>query len=490
MTNVLGSIGMAAIERRGIDAEIAVRCGLHTIRWDAETQTAIPDAKGNVVAFPFVEGGNVVAEKYRAPNKKFWQRKGGRKTFWNADALDDPALESGTIPLVITEGELDALSAMTAGFPLAVSVPDGAPPPITDTTNKSKETDEQSGKFEFLWNNRDRLRRIKRFILAVDSDAPGRRLADELVRRLSAARCSFIEYPTDCKDLNDVLRQNGPEAVAGILNRARPYPVHGLYRLEDYPRCQALDVYSTGWPVLDPFLKLFPGEFMVVSGIPGHGKTIWTLNLAVQMAQQYAWTTAIYSAEMPVTPQLVARLRNLIGGSSDHFINSHFLFIDADPRGKEETPDFSIEWLLERATDAVMRYGIRMLIIDPWNEVEHAKDSKESTTDYIGRSIRSIKAFAKRYQVVTIVVAHPTKEISKDGKTRTPTLYDVEGSSHWANKADHGIIIERSEFNQAKVWIVKSRFEEAGERGMVNMLFDNATHQFFAIQHNENANDR
>ena len=80
------------------------------------------------MVFPFLERGVVVNEKYRAPGKKFWQRAGGRRTFWNSDALDDPALEAGHQALVITEGELDALTAIECGFPLSVSVPDGAPP--------------------------------------------------------------------------------------------------------------------------------------------------------------------------------------------------------------------------------------------------------------------------------------------------------------------------------------------------------------------------
>ena len=70
------------------------------------------------------ERGVVVAEKYRTPDNRFWQRPGGRRTFWNADVLDDPALAVGQYPLIITEGEIDALTAIDCGFPLA-QVPTG-----------------------------------------------------------------------------------------------------------------------------------------------------------------------------------------------------------------------------------------------------------------------------------------------------------------------------------------------------------------------------
>ena len=144
----------------------------------------MPDENGNIVVFPFIERGSIVAEKYRAAGKKFWQRKDGRRTFWNADVLDDPALDH--YPLIITEGEIDAITAIDCGFPLTVSVPDGAPA-VRDGEDPEElaEADperERDGKFEFVWNNRDRIKRIKRFILAVDSDGPGRRLAAELKR--------------------------------------------------------------------------------------------------------------------------------------------------------------------------------------------------------------------------------------------------------------------------------------------------------------------
>jgi twinkle protein len=194
-TNVareLGPIGIDWIDRRGLDPEVAVRYGLYTGKMVAGGAIE-PDRSGNVIVFPYSEHGTVVTEKYRALPKKFWQRPGGRRTFWNSDVLDDPALQRGDHPLIIVEGEPDALAAICCGFPFVVSVPDGAPPmrgPEHLATMDPAE--ERSGKFEFLWNNRERLKRIKRFVLAVDGDAPGQRLSAELVRRLSAARCSFV----------------------------------------------------------------------------------------------------------------------------------------------------------------------------------------------------------------------------------------------------------------------------------------------------------
>jgi len=464
---ILDPIHAKAFERRGISAETAARYEIYT--------------DGKVVVFPYFEHGAVVNEKYRAPGKKFWQTKGGKRTFWNADALDDPALETGQMALVITEGEIDALTAIECGFPLAVSVPDGAPP----ATSEDREDDDEK-KFEFIYNNRNRIKYIKRFIIAVDNDDPGKRLAEGLVRRLSASRCSFVDYPAGCKDLNDVLQQYGSAVVRDLLLNAKPYPIKGVYQLSDYPPQPKLVTYSTGWAMIDQHMMLFPKELMVVTGIPGHGKSTWVLNLICNMARLHDWKTVLFSPEMPVNPHLRDKLRRIISAdiaSADAFIDKNIKFLDHSPTDDDDDDDLSVEWIIDKAKEAVLRYGIRCLVIDPWNEIEHARHRDEAVTDYVCRCLRQLKAFAKNYQVAVIVIAHPTKEVFKDGKLRTPSLYDIEGSAHWVNKCDHGIVIERPNpyADEAMIHISKVRFEDSGERGEVKMDFDRATSQFLTL---------
>jgi twinkle protein len=468
------------LESRGIGAETAVRSGLFTDK--------------QALAFPLIEEGRAVGTKFRGPNKTFWQAKDGKKTFWNADILNDPALlleaENGGLPLVITEGEIDALTAIECGFPLTVSVPEGAPPAADDPVSNNP-LDDARGKFQFMFNNRDRLKRIKRFVLAVDSDPPGMRLAAELVRRLGASRCLFVTYPEDCKDLNEVLLKHGREAVAEALHGARPYPVKGLYRLEDYPPVEPVKPIKTGWPTLDKHFGLFPGAFTVVTGIPSHGKTTWTMGLSVNIAKLYAWKTAIFSPEMPTVPQLHNKLRTIASKrplyrlledrqllrETDQFLNDAFVFIDADPEeGADE--DMTLEWVCERVVDAVHRYGIRHFILDPWNEVEHSKPAHESMPDYIGRGIRMLKRLAKQYQIAITVVVHPTKAVGGENP-RMPNLYDCEGSAHWFNKPDLGVIVGREADNpHTIIRIAKVRFDGTGEKGDVFMRFDRETASF------------
>jgi twinkle protein len=508
----LGPAGIAAFERRGISPETAARFGIYTgslppYEVGKKPGPVRPDRHGTIICFPTIEAGRTVATEYQSKRdgkKRVWQAEGNQKVLWNIDVLEDPVLEQHQ-PLVITEGRIDALTAIECGHPWSVSVPDGAPPPRrAGTPDKPEPLDpdqEATGKFEYLWRNRDQLKRVRSFIIAVDGDEPGKRLSEELVRRLSAARCRFIAYPPDpvvddgdggkrpCKDLNEVLLAFGQDKVREIIRDAKPFPIKGLYRLSDYPDIGALATFSPGMgQPLDELLKLWAGEFILVTGIPNHGKSTWITNLLVNLAELHGWRSAIFSPEMAVVPQYRDKIRRIRGragmehlqhdlGEIDAFIQEWFTFIDADPATGAMDEDFSLDWILDRATEAVLRYGIRVLVIDPWNEVEHTKRRDETTTEYIGRAIRAMKAWGKRYGVIMIVIAHPTKDLGKEdkGKLRMPTPYDVEGSAHWYNKPDHCIVVHRDAedpLDITTIGIAKCRFEESGRKGKVKARFD------------------
>ena len=136
----LSDLHIRWLESRRISAETAIRSGLYT--------------DGKVLVFPFIETTGelqgIVNRKHRGPNKRFWQDTGGKQTFWNSDAID-AAIAEGK-PLVITEGEMDALSALEAGYPWATSVPDGAVNEDFQGADPAEEAKGQ-GKFGFMFTN-------------------------------------------------------------------------------------------------------------------------------------------------------------------------------------------------------------------------------------------------------------------------------------------------------------------------------------------------
>jgi len=502
------------LESRALSIEIAARMGIYTGRREAngdDGSIVVPDGSGDILVFPFIEHDVEVGAKYRGRprpdgSKVFWQRKDGKKTFFNADILDDPALIDGTQPLVIVEGEPDCLAVLTAGFPFVVSVPDGAPadkdasgralPPVPETADDIDPAND--AKFGYVFNNWDRLQRIKRFVLFTDDDGPGRRLREELARRLNRVRCSFVIYPNlkgKKPDANEVLLQLGSAAVIDMIATAQPFPIKGIYHLSDFPEMHRPQMVSTGWGRLDlpapqgmAGLMLTTGFFMVVLGKPGSGKSTWTLQLVFNLAQIHGWPIGIASFEVLPMPYVRDILRTHHIGkarqnwsrperdAADGFIQDKFTFFHIDPRVDES--EQSLEWLIEKAEEAVIRDGIKVLLIDPWNELEHVRRRDESETQYTARAIRALKKLAMSYDVLVIVVVHPTKTGGNKEQNEL-SLYDADGSAHWVNKPDIGIVIERNdESGQTIVHGRKFRFSFLGRKGATDFVFDPETETF------------
>jgi twinkle protein len=444
------------IEGRGISAELAEKFGLSTKMKDGKAWLSVP----------YVERGKVANHKYRLISEKRHQMdKGGRLVLWNHDCL----LEDSKKPVVICEGEWDALTAIQAGF-RAVSVPNGA--------------SGAEGKLDYLWDARDLLNRVESFILATDSDEAGLKLRANLVAHLGADRCSFVDYGPNCKDLNDTLQAHGLEAVCDVLNSAKPMPIKGLYTIDDFPERPELTAWQTGiGPLNDngdtsrPCLYIVPGTLTVFTGHANMGKTT-VLDSVIAHLLKSGVPTLVASFETDVKPILRDGIRAAMLGCGAHELKSaNTSACDAIMRERlriitqsvDEDEELDIEAFLALCRVSVQRDGTRVIILDPWNELEHKMRPHEPETVYIGRALRAIKRFAKIHDVAFWIAAHPTKPF--EGKIRMPRLLDISGSANWANKADFGLSYHRGE-HDADLCVTKVRKGYPGRRGNVKVRYD------------------
>lgn len=251
------------LEARAIDPETAVRYGVE----------ASEVLGGDAIAIPYIDDGKTVGRKHRTMTgeKRFTQDKGTPQILWNVDCLRDETLRAE--PLIITEGEMDALAALQAGYKRVVSVPGGAP--------SERIMGDDGKKYGFLEHAKALLEapNVETIILAVDTDSNGANLRDDLALRLGAARCKFVTYPKPpnqppCKDLNDALMAFGEKGVVASITNARLMHIHGYYELSELPELAVNHAYPTGIINLDDHYKLRLGDFTVITGIPGHGKAL------------------------------------------------------------------------------------------------------------------------------------------------------------------------------------------------------------------------
>lgn len=268
---------------------------------------------------------------------------------------------------------------------------------------------------------------------------------------------------------------NAPVQIDQIVNQLEQLKaVHrheqrGYFALSDLPQKPEIGAaaVSPGWDVLADIWKLYPGQFTIVSGTPGHGKSTLVLNVVCNIAKLYDWRSFLYVPENESFLQW--KLRRIYGRNGfDEFSRGQCFVQSAEVQSYDQQPK-TLGWVLERAVIGIKRDGVKLLVIDPWNELEHAKPWDLSMTDYIRDCLMYLKQFVRAYNVSVILVAHPTKAHASDG--RKPTLYDVEGSAAWFNKCDNGLIVSRDPDTDAMtVTSAKVRERGAGKRGECLLL--------------------
>jgi len=102
--------------------------------------------------------------------------------------------------------------------------------------------------------------------------------------------------------------------------------------------------------------------------------------------------------------------------------------------------------LRDRLEFAVRVHGVKVIAIDPVNEIDHVIPKGESKTDYMGRFIMELKALADDYGLLVICCAHPPNDGVEKRTQRSGilTLNDGADTAHWGNKADIGFCLWRN----------------------------------------------
>jgi twinkle protein len=422
----------------------------------------------NAIAFPYYRNGEVVNVKYRDGKKNFRQIGGAEKVFYKLDDIADVT--------IITEGEMDCLSLEVAGFTNTISVPDGAPA----VSAKNYET-----KFEYL--DDPKLATVKTFILAVDADEPGKKLEEELARRLGRERCKHVTYPEGCKDANEVLIKHGADILRQVIETAQVYPVEGVFSVHDIE--DGLEAIfngglpqgsPTGWSNVDELYKPSAGQWTLVTGIPSMGKSEWLDAMAINLAEQSGWVFGVCSPENQPIDWHVAKLmekrlqKRIKKGAvtqdefemAKYWMGQHFHFI------MPEKP--TLDDVLDKAKELVRRYGMKGLIIDPYNELDHTQRKDNiSETEYVSVFLTNLRKFAREQSVHIWLVAHPAKLMRDNaGIYPVPDGYSVSGSAHFYNKADNIIAVHRDLTMQGastQVHVQKIRSRWLGKRGVADL---------------------
>ena len=411
-----------------------------------ESKEWMPQTKKdeNCICFDYYFNGELINVKYRDGKKNFKLYKDAEKIFYN---LDNIATENECI---IVEGEFDVLAYYTAGIKNVVSVPNGF--------NLKGELN-----LDYIDNYYNYFEGKETIYIAVDNDEAGQKGQKELIRRFGAEKCKIISFD-DCKDANDYLLKYGKESLANTIKFAKDVKIEGIFTIADVSSAM-LNSYrngqnrgeTTGIAEIDKAWTWRNGEVNLWTGYQNEGKSLFLNQLCLIRAIISGVKVAVFSPEnFPLDDFYNDLIEAYIGKSCDPYYTNNYMSEEEYKQGMNfikdyffviyPDKDFKLQTIFDKAKYLVKKHGIRTLVIDPYNTIEHLTTAGEREDLYISRFMTQLKRFAIDNEVSINLVAHqvtPMKNDKDQGRYFRPELNKIKGGGTFADKADNVLYVWR-----------------------------------------------
>jgi twinkle protein len=341
------------------------------------------------------------------------------------------AIAPETRTLIITEGEIDALSWHSYGF-AAVSVPFGGG---------------SGGKHNWIESDFERLERFEQIYLSMDMDETGEQAAKDIANRLGVHRCYRVGLPM--KDANACLAGGvSLDAMAKALKEAKEFKPDELNRpkayLDEvidlfypkeneklgytmpYERVQREDVYFRN------------AELTLWSGASGHGKS-QVLSDCIPHWMQEGGVVCLASLEMAPRQSLKRLIKQTgnVDRPTEGYLRACMDYLDESLLIYNKVGKANVSHMLEIFDYAHSRYGCDIFIVDSLMRLGIASD------DYTGQenAVYQMVDWVISRNVHIHLVAHARKSEKGSGPAGTE---DVKGASEIGSNAFNIITIWRN----------------------------------------------
>jgi twinkle protein len=424
------------------------------------------------ISLPYLREGRLTNAKYRTitGRKRFRRLPGGLSVLYNEENVTKTL---GPKRILICEGESDTLAAHSAGIKWVAGVTVG-----------SKGINPE-------WI--DQLDRFERIYIAFDSDIAGRQGAHELARRLGYERCFNVQLPLGIEDVSEFFAKgHSKDDFLERLRKAKHFGMENIITVRDAFKQIAEELKLRGslyqgiqLPWINVSKKmggLLSGDLVVLTGVPGVGKTTFALNVAYHFAHKLGIPTLFFCMEM--RPERLARkVMSLHLEKDDKFIKEE----DVKKAWEDfrQTPiylgysyrDLTMEKLTNTIREAVRRFGIGFVVFD---HIHFLCRSIQHMTEEVGAVIREFKMLAEDEGIPICVLSHTRKVgTTSKGQFHVPNMMDLRNTGMLAADADFVVVLHRNRIqvdeesemyifdNNTLVRLEKARYEEGGDSFLV-----------------------
>ena len=203
--------------------------------------------------------------------------------------------------------------------------------------------------------------------------------------------------------------------------------------------------YNCGIPYLDPCLKWRLPELVVMAGPYGQGKSL----LAQFLGTRFIATNgknldceALFCSFEDMNSQI---RRDVTIHAASHGLDPDLLLKRIRVLTRPAKLPRTLEWFSGLVYNHVEKHNTRFVILDPWNEVDHERDMRQSETDYVREAMRHFRAVVDDLKIILVIVTHVgSAMIDPEGKIRPFKIAQSFGSSMFGAKADRGMCVART----------------------------------------------
>jgi replicative DNA helicase len=328
---------------------------------------------------------------------------------------------------------------------------------------------------------------VERYVRAIKDAVQCRGLLDGARRVAMRAAAGDVEALADAREMVRAADEQAEVRDTAAFSAH----VDEFTATLDRPVGAALGI-ATGLPRLDALtLGLRPGQFIVIAGRPGMGKSILGLGFAREAAFRGRRSVAYVSLEMAAREQ-VCRVVSAETGIAHESIRGNYL--NATQRHEvercatairgwdlfiDDTGRLSVDEMERRLFSLHRLYGLDLVVIDYLQLVD--VDGGRSREQEVAKLSRTCKAIARTLNIPVVALSQLSRECEKRPDKR-PMLHDLRESGSLEQDCDLALLLYRESYYNtsadeqgAELIVAKQR---DGATGIMHCSFDGARMRF------------